>query len=263
MPEALGRVLAEDVTAADPVPGFDNSAMDGYAVRAADTAGAEAESPARLAVVGESRAGHPGRARARGGRGDRDLDRRDGAGRRRRGGPRRGHRRRRDAVEVRVPVEPGNDIRRAGEDIAAGETRAAPPAPSSAPPSSACSPRSGAPRSPARAGRGHRAHDRRRAPGARAAAAPGRDPQLQRALARGRSSSARAPCCARPRSSPTTARRPRAALGRALAGELDGDLRRRLGRRARPRPPGAGRARRRAGLLGRRAAARASRPSLA
>ena len=38
--EALGRMLAEDVISADPVPGFDNSAMDGYAVRAADTAAA-------------------------------------------------------------------------------------------------------------------------------------------------------------------------------------------------------------------------------
>ena len=34
---ALGRTLAEDVVATDAVPGFDNSAMDGYAVRAADT----------------------------------------------------------------------------------------------------------------------------------------------------------------------------------------------------------------------------------
>src|SRR3954447_9753087 len=53
--EVLGRVLAEDVTSADSVPGFDNSAMDGYAVRAPDTAG----QPVRLAVVDESRAGHP------------------------------------------------------------------------------------------------------------------------------------------------------------------------------------------------------------
>src|SRR5687768_12157941 len=56
--EALGRVLAEDVTSADAVPGFDNSAMDGFAVRAADTLGADGD-PVRLAVVDESRAGHP------------------------------------------------------------------------------------------------------------------------------------------------------------------------------------------------------------
>ena len=57
MPEALGRVLAEDVTAADSVPGFDSSAMDGYAVRAADTAGAPASRRRAARVVDESRAG--------------------------------------------------------------------------------------------------------------------------------------------------------------------------------------------------------------
>jgi molybdopterin molybdotransferase len=38
--DALGLVLAETVRAIQPVPPFANSAMDGYAVRAADTAGA-------------------------------------------------------------------------------------------------------------------------------------------------------------------------------------------------------------------------------
>ena len=38
--DALGAVLAADVTAQWPLPSFDNSAMDGYAVRAADVAGA-------------------------------------------------------------------------------------------------------------------------------------------------------------------------------------------------------------------------------
>ena len=56
---ALGRFLAEPVAAADDVPGFDNSAMDGYAVRAADTAGARAGRPRELLLVDESRAGHP------------------------------------------------------------------------------------------------------------------------------------------------------------------------------------------------------------
>ena len=54
---ALGRVLAEPVTAATSLPPWDNSAMDGYAIRAADVATAEASSPVRLAVVGEVRAG--------------------------------------------------------------------------------------------------------------------------------------------------------------------------------------------------------------
>jgi molybdenum cofactor synthesis domain-containing protein len=56
--QALGLVLAEHVSAPDPVPPFPNTAMDGYAVRAADTAGATAEAPVRLRVVGDLPAGH-------------------------------------------------------------------------------------------------------------------------------------------------------------------------------------------------------------
>ena len=36
---ALGRILAVDIESVDPVPGFDNSSMDGFAVRAADPGG--------------------------------------------------------------------------------------------------------------------------------------------------------------------------------------------------------------------------------
>jgi len=54
---ALGRVLAAPVIAATDLPPWDNSAMDGYALRAADTAGATEHEPVRLAVVGEVRAG--------------------------------------------------------------------------------------------------------------------------------------------------------------------------------------------------------------
>lgn len=57
--DALGRVLAEPVVGTDPIPGFDNSAMDGYAVCAPDTRGAAPGSETRLSVVGESRAGRP------------------------------------------------------------------------------------------------------------------------------------------------------------------------------------------------------------
>lgn len=67
--EALGRVLARDVTAAVDLPGFDNSAMDGYAVRVADVAGATEATPVRLPVDGDIAAGDttrhvlaPGRA---------------------------------------------------------------------------------------------------------------------------------------------------------------------------------------------------------
>ncbi len=55
--DARGLVLAEDIEATEPVPPFSNTAMDGYAVRAADTAGASADAPARLRVVGELPAG--------------------------------------------------------------------------------------------------------------------------------------------------------------------------------------------------------------
>jgi len=55
--EALGRILAEPVVAATSLPPWDNSAMDGYAVRAADVAGATEVEPVRLVVVGEVAAG--------------------------------------------------------------------------------------------------------------------------------------------------------------------------------------------------------------
>ena len=57
---AEGCVLAEDVTAAVALPSFDNSSMDGYAVRAADVAGASQDSPATLRVTGEIAAGDIG-----------------------------------------------------------------------------------------------------------------------------------------------------------------------------------------------------------
>ena len=57
LPEALGLVLAADVTTSEDVPPFPNTAMDGYAVRAVDTSGAAPGSPIRLRVVGELPAG--------------------------------------------------------------------------------------------------------------------------------------------------------------------------------------------------------------
>ncbi|MBI5395717.1 MAG: molybdopterin molybdotransferase MoeA [Verrucomicrobia bacterium] len=54
---ALGCVLSEDVTSDINIPSFDNSAMDGYAVRASDVAGACAERPLRLRCQGEVPAG--------------------------------------------------------------------------------------------------------------------------------------------------------------------------------------------------------------
>lgn len=59
LPQAWGRVLAEDLLAPSSVPSFPRAAMDGYAVRAADCAGADVASPRMLRVVGEAL---PGRA---------------------------------------------------------------------------------------------------------------------------------------------------------------------------------------------------------
>jgi len=119
--DALGRVLAADVTSAEAVPGFDNSAMDGFAVRARDTAGATAGSPALMRAVDESSAGHPARRGVKAGEAiaiSTGAMLPEGA----------------DAVvriedvldmgaeiEVRVAAEPGRDVRRAGEDIRAGD----------------------------------------------------------------------------------------------------------------------------------------------
>lgn len=54
---ALGRWLAAPVVATTDLPPWDNSAMDGYAIRSADTATATEERPVVLRVVGEVRAG--------------------------------------------------------------------------------------------------------------------------------------------------------------------------------------------------------------
>jgi molybdopterin molybdotransferase len=118
---ALGRVLAEDVTSADAVPGFDNSAMDGFAVRAADTGGASAEAPARLALIDESRAGRPAEHRLEAGQAiaistgamvpegaDAVVRVEDTSSSN-------------SVVDILLAVEPGRDIRRAGEDIRRGE----------------------------------------------------------------------------------------------------------------------------------------------
>jgi molybdopterin molybdotransferase len=119
--DALERVLAQDVTSADDVPAFDNSAMDGFAIRSGDTAGASEGRPVALEVADESRAGRPSRVTLRTGQAIRistgamlpagadavalseDCREQDGS------------------VEVLVPVAPGKEVRRAGEDMRAGE----------------------------------------------------------------------------------------------------------------------------------------------
>ncbi len=55
---ALGRVLAEDISAPFDIPPLDNSAMDGYAVRFSDIRGATAQNPAKLKILGDIPAGY-------------------------------------------------------------------------------------------------------------------------------------------------------------------------------------------------------------
>ncbi|MET0973428.1 MAG: gephyrin-like molybdotransferase Glp [Thermoleophilaceae bacterium] len=112
LPEARGRVLAEDLTSAVDVPPFDSSAMDGYAL----VAGPATE----LEVIGESRAGHPserlvapgvavristGAAVPGGASAVIPVERTSANG---------------DRVEVEETAE-GANIRRAGEDLRAGD----------------------------------------------------------------------------------------------------------------------------------------------
>ncbi|MBA2239743.1 MAG: molybdopterin molybdotransferase MoeA [Solirubrobacterales bacterium] len=119
--EARGRTLAEDVRSEERVPGFDNSAMDGYAVQSADLAGASAPSPVELPIVDESRAGIPA---SRGPASGESVAISTGAmvpegadavvrieDTERSG----------DRVSIAVEAEPGDNLRRAGDDIELGD----------------------------------------------------------------------------------------------------------------------------------------------
>lgn len=55
--ESLGRVLAEDIVSNENLPPFDNSSMDGFAIRAADSVGASSDTPITLRVVMDVPAG--------------------------------------------------------------------------------------------------------------------------------------------------------------------------------------------------------------
>jgi len=55
--DALGRVLAEDIHSDSAIPGFDNSAMDGYALKATDLKGASKNTPKVLEIIGDLKAG--------------------------------------------------------------------------------------------------------------------------------------------------------------------------------------------------------------
>lgn len=120
--QAIGGVLAEDVVSTLDLPPFGNSAMDGFVLRAADTAGASGDAPARLRLTGESRAGTPAGATLEPGcamRISTGAAMPDGA----------------DAVLrvedsaidgdellVSAPLETGKDVRPAGDDVIRGQT---------------------------------------------------------------------------------------------------------------------------------------------
>ena len=57
--EGAGRVLAEPITSPVNVPDFHRGMMDGFAVQAADTAGASPYNPLPLQIIGESLPGAP------------------------------------------------------------------------------------------------------------------------------------------------------------------------------------------------------------
>jgi molybdopterin molybdotransferase len=120
--DALGQVLARDVVAPWPLPLFDNSSMDGYAVRADDVAGADAGSPVTLTVLGDAAAGSAGDVEVGPGTAVRIMT----------GAPMPA------GADAVVPVEssdggtstvvlsrevaPGTYVRRRGEDVAEGST---------------------------------------------------------------------------------------------------------------------------------------------
>lgn len=118
---SLGRVLREDVKAKHPIPPFDRSAMDGYAVRAADVATASEERPARLQVLEDVPAGRRAKQPVGPGQAVRIM-----TGAALPGGA--------DAVvmvestrvegrEVKIlnPVQPGDNLALAGEDVEPGQ----------------------------------------------------------------------------------------------------------------------------------------------
>ena len=120
--EAGGLVLADDVVAVLSLPVFDNSAMDGYAVRAADIAGAGADTPVRLPVAEDIPAGRTDRLTLSPGTAHRimtgapvpagadtvvPVEATDAGV---------------SVVEIRTAPKPGQHIRRASEDVAAGTT---------------------------------------------------------------------------------------------------------------------------------------------
>jgi putative molybdopterin biosynthesis protein len=118
---AMGRTLAQDVIAQIDVPGFDRATMDGYAVIADDTFGANDDNPKRLKIVGRCEAGQQISIPVNGGQA---IEISTGAP-----VPRGSNavvmvehtRRINSTLEIFRPVVPSENISAAGSDIMAGE----------------------------------------------------------------------------------------------------------------------------------------------
>ncbi len=120
--EALGLNLARDAVAPGDIPPFDNTAMDGYAVRAQDVEGATPENPVELAVLGDLPAGYTSEAEVGEGQALRIMT----------GAPMpagadtvipvESTRAQDGKVIVREALPRGSHVRLAGEDVRAGDT---------------------------------------------------------------------------------------------------------------------------------------------
>ena len=91
--DALGQVITEDIVGRFDVPPWDNSAMDGYALRAADIEDTHPNAPVTLSVIGSIAAGEVPTQSVQRRRGHSDHDRSAGARGFRRRGAVRGYRR--------------------------------------------------------------------------------------------------------------------------------------------------------------------------
>lgn len=120
--QSFGRVLASAVVAALDVPPFDRSAMDGFAVRGAETTGAGDYNPLTLKLIGQSLPGRPFVGEVGGGTAIRIM-----TGAPMPNGtdavlPAEFAREVNDQVEFTAAIAPGRNVGRRGEDVAAGQT---------------------------------------------------------------------------------------------------------------------------------------------
>jgi molybdopterin molybdotransferase len=120
--DACGRILASDVIAPLDVPGFDRAAMDGYALRGSQTAGASEYNPLAFAVLGQALPGKPLDAAAAPGSAVRIMtgapipDGTDAVVPAEYASERGGE------IVVTRPIAPGQHVGRRGEDIKQGST---------------------------------------------------------------------------------------------------------------------------------------------